>query len=340
MTLLLSGPYKRINSNDYLRHLADAYMKREVQVIFEEQNFAYSNFIPDVVHIQWPEAIYKWRKIFPMDDAGIKMFEKRLMFFKDNGTTIIYTAHNLLPHETTGSIDRKIYDLILFNADIIVHHGNASIALVKKMYSQSINARHVVAPHGPYDVCVLPDKSQSRKNYDLREDATIITNFGMQRSYKGMEFIDHVFTRWQRQGVCLFNIGDLVGDAKPLKTSGTYCQKQMYKRVPEDEVVNVIAATDMFFLGHSSGLNSGLIALALTYAKPLVFPDIGNFAEQVKGWEWFECYEAGNVASAIEALQRLNTRLSHQTAMLSNDSWLKINSWDVHVTQILDAIEK
>ena len=64
--------YKKFNTNEYVELLADAYIRQNIQVIFEEQNFLFSNFVPDIVHIQWPESIYRWKQLIPMTLESLK----------------------------------------------------------------------------------------------------------------------------------------------------------------------------------------------------------------------------------------------------------------------------
>ncbi|MEA2019861.1 MAG: hypothetical protein U9N59_15625 [Campylobacterota bacterium] len=335
MTVLLLGTYKKVNSNDYIQLVADAYIRAGYNVIFEEQNFMFSNFVPDVLHIQWPEAIYRWKKIISMNDTGLKQVQSRLQWYKNNNTKIVYTVHNLLPHENAIEFDIKIYSLMLEYSDIIAHHGQSSIDIIKKKYPITASKKHVVAPHGPYEKKELPLKSISKNKYNLPQDKLIYTNFGLQRIYKGQEFCFDLFDKWSNNNdVCFFSVGKLVHSFKALEENKySFNYKKLYKVIPTNEVVDIISATDVFFLGHSSGLNSGLIALALTYKKPIIFPDIGNFKDQVDGWELYETYEVNNIDSALLALKRMHKRLN-ENINICNEKWLSLNSWDIHIKNL------
>ena len=46
--------------NSYVTSLIEAYKKADINVICGLHNFFYSNFIPDILHIQWPEKLYNW----------------------------------------------------------------------------------------------------------------------------------------------------------------------------------------------------------------------------------------------------------------------------------------
>ncbi len=314
-------------------------MRMGGQVVFDEQNLIYSNFIPDLVHIQWPEALYRWRSLISTDRSGLNQLERQLKMYKTNGCKIIYTVHNILPHDNPDTFDQSVYELVISYADIFVHHGHASVDIIQETFPPSKEGKHIVAPHGPYNKTDIPNSIFARRDFDLPNDRMIITNFGFNRSYKGLAFGHDVFESWRPDDACFFTIGDLVGDAKPLDSTSNYCSKRIYRRIHESEIDKVIAATDLFFLTHSSGLNSGLISLALTYSKPVVFPDIGNFRDQVYGWNAFETYDVNNVYSAQSALQKMIHSIRHSDSfLLDNTNWLKFNSWDAHVKLIIDAV--
>lgn len=340
MTLLLVGSYKKFDTNEYVQLLADEYIKQGIQVIFEEQNFLFSNFIPNVVHIQWPESIYRWKKLIGMDSVGLEFVENRLQWYKENKTKFIYTVHNLQPHDDSIKFDNDIYALFLKYADIIVHHGKDSIDQIKQKYKETINSNHIVAPHGAYKSEVLPSKDSILEKYTLPKNKIICTNFGLQRSYKGRDFNIEVFKNLNLSDICYFCVGMLVGNSKPFEiTQKELCHKQLYKKIPSNEVPEIISATDIFFLGHSSGLNSGLIPLAISYSKPVIFPDISNFKEQALGWEYFETYEIGNIDSAIQAILRMIIKLQQINIIKPNNSrWLLKNSWKNHVSTILKKL--
>lgn len=339
MTLLLVGSYKKFDTNEYTQLLADAYIKKDIQVIFEEQNFLFSNFIPDIIHIQWPESIYRWKNLIEMNNEGLKLLEDKIKWYKKNHTKVIYTVHNLQPHDNCEEFDIDVYKLFLKNADLIVHHGNKSIELIKNKYKETINKKHIVAFHGAYPIQILPQKKDSKDKYDIPYDKITFTNFGLQRSYKGTDFNLDVFKSLQNKKLCYFSAGLLVGDIKPFEIlEEKLFTRQVYRKIPNNELKDIINVTDVFFLGHSSGLNSGLIHLAISYSKPVIFPDIGNFKEQAEGFDFYETYEVGNKESAISAVNSMLTKLQNNKN-LNNTTWIQKNSWDNHVNKILKELE-
>lgn len=348
-------------TNQYVEQLTEAYQKAGHSVILDVQNFLFSDFTPDFVHLQWPEAIYRWRYSLPTNRNTIKFFTDRLAYYSFNKVPIVYTVHNLAPHENATKFDNEIFREVSRFSDILVHHGNSSIPLMKKKYPECINARHIVCPHGSYPF-IKKDGKEARKIYGLPDSKYIFLNFGLQREYKGFKFIKEVFRRWSDNTAYLFTIGPrhninsnkLKILAHLLKTEATpYLNKIMspfsknkktiLRPVSNNETPYVLAAADALFLGHQNGLNSGLLAMAASYGKPVIFPDIGNFKEQLIGWPWQESYEVGNIDSAIEALCRIKERMNQYSPgslLFDNTNWVSLNSWDKHVQIIIETVDQ
>lgn len=352
-------------TNQYIEEISKAYQKQGHDVIFGSKNFFFSNFIPDIVHIQWPEALYRWNYKSKNKIKIIKLIEERLLFYSKNKIPIVYTVHNIIPHENVSDFDKNIFNIIASQSNIIIHHGKKSITLAKKVYPKCKKAKHIIAPHGPYPF-VKKDSLSARKHYNIPMNKYVLLNFGLQRSYKGPAFINSVHKK-SKTNTFLFTIGPpkvdfyiknkwisfIIKFYKKIiipywKKTFSFLfknKKTILREVPNDEIPIIMAAIDIVFLGHKKGLNSGLLALAASYGKPVIFPNIGNFKNQLDGWDWFETYDPGNTDSAIKALKKIYKRIKNNNSVpgqvtFNNNNWLKNNSWDNHVKIIVESIKK
>lgn len=347
-------------TNEYIYNLMNAYQKKGHHVILGIQNFLYSNFLPDFVHIQWPEALYRWSNPLPKSQETSNIIKKRLDYYSQKGIPIVYTIHNLLPHENVTGFDKEIFKLIFDYADICVHHGSKSISQLIEFYGDLEGKKHIVCPHGPYQYFTM-NSQECRKKFQLPPKQYIFLNFGLQRQYKGIGFVNNVFNNWSSKEACLFTIGPRITDDPgiirkvinsgvkiveghflEIYTRHSHKKRIIFQPVSIKGIPEIMAASDVVFLGHQDGLNSGIISLAATYGKPVIFPDIGNFQEQLSNWSWYESYEVGNINSAIEALNNMMTRIKHlKPGMIKfdNSEWRETNSWDVHVTRIIQEIK-
>lgn len=336
-------------ANAYIDSLASAYKKSGNSVIFTIDNFYFSNFIPDIVHINWPETLYKWQASFNKNTDIVGFIDERLDFFKKNGSTIIYTIHNVEPHEIEKKYEQKVYNLIISKSDVFIHHGKRSIELLNQVYPDSVKKINVVAQHGDYlSVYEKRDKKLLRKKYKIPRNSFVILNFGNQRPYKGEKFIDEIFKKLNLGGKYLITAGNFHYDRRSyIKLCFSRLKKRfrcitlnnihrMYRRITEDEVKDLFNLADLLVLGHQKGLSTGLIPLAATFSLPVVFPQLGNFKEQAEDWsDYF--YKPENLQDAIFTIERAYNQRNCNKA---NAVWLKKNSWEIHVNYILDAVEK
>lgn len=347
------------HKNPYIKKLAEAYTAHGAQVYFGVENFFHGSLRPDLVHFHWPESLYKsGYKLKPVADS-VTVLEKRIHEWKNHGTVVAYTLHNVTPHRGASEFDRLMYDAFLRLADIVVHHGNASISTLKRPQGGSSTQVHVVCPHGPYDTEPF-DPIAARRRYRLPESKFVLLNFGKQRLNKGARFVTPVFRRLRAKEAHLFIIGerDRVKPGRSLFSralrriterldpvrdifvnAGSSFHTRYCRYVSDTEIPAVVHAADVVFLGHQSGLTSGIIALAASYGKPVVFPELGNFTEQLNGFDWWESYEPANLDSAVRAIRRMLDRLSGVkpgNTTFDNSEWKTLNSWDTHVSKILN----
>ncbi|WP_320041299.1 hypothetical protein [uncultured Desulfobacter sp.] len=337
-------------ANDYTELLAREYIRQGHMVLLGVQNFYYSNFVPDILHIQWPEAIYRWRHTLELNKDGVRFFESRLKWFKKNGTKIVHTIHNLLPHHTTNvKYEKSIYQLIIDYSDILVHHGSASIDILDKTYANIKQKNNITCKHGPYDAPSM-DCSIARNKYGIPWDAFVILNFGRQRPNKGETFIDKLFTQIDFPNKYLFTIGPrtVMNPGKVNRILSLLNErirqrnlkkiKRVYRNFPPKEIPFILNACDLVFLGHKSGLNSGVASLAASYSKPVIIPDIGNIREQVEDW-MYEAYQVNDMTDAVESIHKMIQRINDKGVM-DNARWLEINRWEKHVNTIIEYVEK
>ena len=82
-------------SNSYTASLIKAYQERGQTVICDPHNFFFSDLIPDILHIHWPERLYQWYPLSEKPDMDkIRILRERLNLYKNNGTTVVFTVHD------------------------------------------------------------------------------------------------------------------------------------------------------------------------------------------------------------------------------------------------------
>ena len=331
--------------NGYIPSLVKGYQNAQCEVVVGKANFYLSSYKPDILHIHWPENLYD-KDYVPFDKPD-DVIKNRIKWYKEQGARILLTVHNLQPHdEIKRKTRRNIYESVLEHSDIIIHHGQASIRLMKEEYPKIEKKTHIVCPHGHYLIHykAMP-KSEARNYLKLPQDAFVILNFGIIRPYKDFELLRKIFRKWRHPNKLLLVAGkyDYKENTlsrlhrKGMELVGRYVGKEHFnfRRLKTEDIGCYFAAADLLLLSHKEGLTSGVLSMAATYRTPVVYPDIGNFREQMEGWIG-EIYQCGDIGSALVGLDTMVSRMGKGLDM-DNKIWLEKNSWDEHVNRILSA---
>lgn len=343
--------------NSYVGSLISHYQGAGHSVVCGHGNFFYSNLAPDVLHLQWTEQLYDWHfsKDVPATER-LRILEDRLKWFKGNGTKIVKTVHNLYPLDVKPRQDSlDAFALLIKYADLLVHHCEKSIHLLEQRYPAAKGKNVVVCRHGDYlNEYKKVEKAEARRFYGIPDERLVILNFGKQRPYKNESFVLDVFKRVKHPDKYLFTAGKFIDVTQQgykrwlyrarnkLRESYSFKdRKYIYDAIPADDLPQLLTCADMLFLGQSTSLNSGALAMAATYGIPVVCGEVGCYRESVSEWV-HEIFEPENVASATDAVNRLVTRMgrpdfSHQ---LDNTAWLEQNSWKLHIDRILQAVSE
>ena len=127
-----------LKTNQYMELIANSYQEQGHKVIFSLHNFFYSSFVPDVVHIQWPESIYKWGISLPPNAETLALVKARLAFYKQAKTKIVYTVHNIVDKKQETEFEKELFSLISGAADLLVHHGAAGRCAPRRLFQQRL----------------------------------------------------------------------------------------------------------------------------------------------------------------------------------------------------------
>ncbi|KAA5825587.1 hypothetical protein FPF71_06680 [Algibacter amylolyticus] len=335
-----------IINNSYIPSLFKAYTETDNKVFSGVTNFFQTNIIPDILHLQWPESLYKFGDFSLFGDAQ-KSIQDRLTFFKKNGVYIIWTIHNIQPHDSKDNLkDAAIYNLFIEFSDLIVHHGNTSIELMNNNWKGLKDKKHIVCPHGDYSIQYKSiSKEKARNELGLPLDKKILMHFGYLRGYKGYNQLPKIFKGWKAKNKYLFTAGQIISDKKiqPLIFRLWYgkirkrTKKFGYdiKLIRNDKIAYYFNAVDYVIITHTKGLNSGIIPMALTFNIPIIYPDLGNFKEQAM-YSISSCYKPGDTESATRALNKL-TKNIESIKSIDNSKWQEHVSWEKHVKLIIES---
>jgi glycosyltransferase involved in cell wall biosynthesis len=220
------------------------------------------------------------------------------------GFRIIWTAHNLLPHDRVFPDDRAArYHLVRSSAAVIA----LSRASVPEL--EAFGARRVVhVPFGRYTDLLAHSitASRARSVLAIPEGSRVAAFVGNIEPYKGVDLLLDAFCRVDANLPLQLVVAGRCADPRleaRLRALAADAPGRVLLRlewIPDQELEVYYTAADIIVLPFRSITNSGSLLLALEFAKPILIPDLPELAD-------FEPtvalrYRAGSVASLANAL--------------------------------------
>lgn len=275
---------------------------------------------PLIVHVNWiriPRLEYWYYRL-----------TKRVFGFK-----LVYTAHNVLPHNTGNkysNIYKKIYEL----TDAVIVHSRYTREEMNNLGVDS-NKVHVIK-HGAFEKADNKGAQDLdfRKQYHL-EGKIIFTIVGTQSTYKGT---DLAIDAWvsspvlsASNNVVLVIMGKNfnLDYSKAKQTSNIIIIDRFFTN---EEHSSLLEATDVLLLPYRSISQSGVLLHSLSYHIPLIVSRVGGLAETLEeaniGWS----IKPDNMDELREAIELLVKHPDEISKVKEDESeWVKIlkyYSWE------------
>ena len=273
---------------------------------------------PDLIHVQW----LRLERFDTLMLGVIKKFSK---------SKIVYTAHNILPHnsgEKYAGVYKKFYN---FLDGIIVHTQDTKDKIAEK-FEISEDKIHVI-PHGLLKLNVDEDEYERllpefKRKYNL-DGKIVFTSLGEQSPYKGVDVISQVWSgtpELSTNSECRLLI---VGKCKEIAFGNLASVENVVlddRRISDEEFLFLLRHTDVYLLTYRTISQSGAMLTALTEKVPILVTDVGGLSEPLKiadiGWSIDELTEDKLREKLLEILDN-----REEIERIKNDvaEWQKIH---------------
>lgn len=238
----------------------------------------------DIVHYQWTNG----PRNDPLQWNALLRAGKR----------IVYTAHNVVPHESDPQAERHAHWLYARANAIIVHGQTLQHQLLR--FAPDTKSKVHVIPLGNYnflhDLYPLWDRAKARESLGWGEEERVVLFFGLIRPYKGLDtLIDacgilkakdpstgkklrlliagaNIQNFWERE-----RYAELLDRAK--LTAQTHVTLQ---HITMEEIGRYFHAADIVAMPYKSGSQSAVLTTAYAFSKPVVVTDVGSIPEVVE----------------------------------------------------------
>ena len=287
----------------------------------------------DLLHAQWwslPLSL-----IYGVICIGFKLRHK----------PVIFTVHNVMPHEKNKLYDQVSRMLFKLGDHFIVHSAPNRIQMIRHYGLSSDKVTQI--PHGPLDFHVRSDgeRDKVREEMGLGPDEKVILFFGAIRSYKGIDTALKAFAKvlsdipearllvagklWESWAPYQRLIDEL-GIGEKIKTCLEY--------IPSGDVWKYFEVSDLVILPyHHFDSQSGVGATAISFRKPMIVTDVGGLPELVKDRRYVVTANdpkglAETIVSCLGNLNRLVDMSSDAEQVAENMAWSSIGmkTWAVY----------
>jgi glycosyltransferase involved in cell wall biosynthesis len=188
---------------------------------------------------------------------------------------LIWTAHNVLPHDRVFADDVAARVALVRRSDLVVAHGNH--VLPELAACGAMPRRSAVIPHGPFP----PTRPVSSLRVPGSTDGgRHLLFFGRVHAQKGIEDLLAAFLGLPDGTGCRLTVAGECRDPalrRRLETAATTQPGQItlrLRRIPENEVTDLLASADAVVLPFQQVTTSGSVVLALCHGRPVIVPDL------------------------------------------------------------------
>lgn len=258
---------------------------------------------------------------------------------------VVFTVHNVLPHEKSILHDRLVRRLFRMGDHFIVHSASNRRQLMQHYGISSERVTEI--PHGPLDFHVQEKGAREsvRRQMGFEPGHRVILLFGAIRPYKGVE------TALKSFSLVLERVPEarLLIAGKPWVPwapyqrwidelgIGDYVSAQL-RYIPSGEVYQYFEASDLVVLPYRRfDSQSGVGATAVSFRKPMIVSDTGGLSELV-GDERYVVPPGDAMAMAraiVHALKdplQLEEMAAHADHVAERMAWPEIarKTWSVY----------
>jgi glycosyltransferase involved in cell wall biosynthesis len=257
---------------------------------------------PDIVHVQF----------LPLLERGMLCELWFLQFLQSIGIPIVYTVHNVLPHEN-GLRRRNRYESFYRSvAHLICHDVAARDELIDTFGIAS--HKITVIPHGPFFSGMTLSQQEARRRLGVKSaDEVIVLMQGILRRYKGVLLL---LNAWKdllksRRPARLLIAGpaerelaaEVIGECKRLEL--THSVDLRIGFVGIEELALLHNAADILVYPYQSVTTSGALMTGLQFGRAIAASDLAAFKEILDDEREALLFAPGDTKGLTEALGRL-----------------------------------
>lgn len=237
------------------------------------------------IHLHWLHALMDVTREDGADDLLSKLKHAKKLGYK-----IIYTAHNIISHDSEFlARERRFRKKIAAYYDHVLVHGE--LAKQRVIDEIGVDERKIhVMPHGTYQG-YYPNhvtREVARHKLGIGQDKFVFLFFGNIKWYKGIDALLEAYKkiRTKRSDVLLLMAGRIFDKESESKIHAhanadpSILINQGF--IDDGEVQNYFNAADLVMLPYKRILTSGAALLSIAFERPIIAPRSGVLPELIE----------------------------------------------------------
>jgi len=238
-----------------------------------------------VVHLHWLEPWIAhtagWRFWMLLPLFGFQLLALRL-----SGVRIVWTVHNLMPHETrTPERYAAMAWLVARLAQTLFVHGRSLVDPVARAWWIAPTKIRVI-PHGHYrDWYPTPgDRAATRRELSVSDEAIVFLVVGSVRRYKGVPELTQAFEQAALPQASLVVAGKALDETIEREIAAAAERREgaivrIAEFVDDQRLSDLLHAADVLVLPYRRAMTSGALVLGMSFGLACIVPDRGCLPE-------------------------------------------------------------
>jgi len=205
-------------------------------------------------------------------------FGMYLRFARSLGFGIVWTAHDLMPHEPVFDDDARARDLLLSKASVVIALSESTARQLRELGARDVRVIPMGSYAGPY--AITHTTEEARASFGFSDDDVVVALLGRIEAYKGVDLLLRAAAQLPASSrIKLLIAGTCVDtsyrdELQRLAGEASRSVVLHLQWVPNDDLARYLQATDFAVFPFREISNSGSIMLAHSFGRPVIMPNL------------------------------------------------------------------
>lgn len=237
------------------------------------------------LHLHWLGGIIGDAENEKVANERIEEFVTQINAIKLNGAKIVWTVHNILPHDSKLKEAQIHLRKELIKLADVIHVMNEETKQLSEPFFEIPDEKIIFSPHPSYRGYYpsIATREESRFQLKIPQDSVVYLFFGSIQAYKGLEDLISAFEELEKINANIFLLiaGKVVNKSYfsviKNKIQSNMKIRLIESRIPTEHVQYYFKASDYCICPYRVTLNSGVAHLSHAFDTPVIGPNVGGF---------------------------------------------------------------